>query len=205
MKLLLHSWPRHYYQSVLLSCCSYLVTALFLPGALVLTVTGGMMSVLLPAMIYVNIGGNRRSHTGLSAQPLSARQDGSRSVSAATGPVQPRDGPPRPQLPAHPANYSAGTILRGQLSARAHRHSAQDLYLDHVAGVLPGSLVDSFAGNEFGTVNRPKNSCPGRSLWPCCCSPCLPCCRWFTVTPDPSAIMEPVAGRNLWPPAVRCR
>ncbi len=47
---------NHYLQAVMAFIFLYIGTALFLPGALVLTVAGGMLFGTIPAMIYVNIG-----------------------------------------------------------------------------------------------------------------------------------------------------
>ena len=46
----------HYIQATLYFICLYVATALFLPGALALTIAGGMMFGTVPAVIYVNVG-----------------------------------------------------------------------------------------------------------------------------------------------------
>ena len=46
----------HYIQAVLCFVFLYICTAFFLPGALALTVAGGMLFGTLPAVIYVNMG-----------------------------------------------------------------------------------------------------------------------------------------------------
>ena len=46
----------HYIQAALYFIVLYMATALFLPGALALTIAGGMMFGTVPALIYVSVG-----------------------------------------------------------------------------------------------------------------------------------------------------
>jgi uncharacterized membrane protein YdjX (TVP38/TMEM64 family) len=55
-ELLLSFIRTHYLQAIFSFISLYIGTGLFLPGALVLTVAGGMMFGTVPAMIYANIG-----------------------------------------------------------------------------------------------------------------------------------------------------
>ncbi|GFO67039.1 hypothetical protein GMLC_06180 [Geomonas limicola] len=55
-ELLLGFIEEHYLEAVLCFVALYLATALFLPGALVLTLTGGMLFGTLPTVLYVNLG-----------------------------------------------------------------------------------------------------------------------------------------------------
>ena len=81
--------------------------------------------------------GNRRSNTGLSAQPFFA----GRWLQERFGQQLDRF---NRELERHGHNYllilriiPAGAFLHGQFRCRAHRNSAQDLYLDHVARRSP--------------------------------------------------------------------
>lgn len=53
---LLEFIDRHYAKAVLLYILIYVATGLFLPGALILTISGGMLFGTLPAVMYANTG-----------------------------------------------------------------------------------------------------------------------------------------------------
>ena len=152
----------HYYQSVGAFVLIYLMTALFLPGALVLTVTGGMLFGTFPAVLYVNIAAT----TGATLAFLLSRSLLGRWIHERFKRQLERFNREMgrhghnylltlrlvPVVPFFVVNYGAG------ISGIPLRTFLWTTSL----GMLPGSVVYSFAGNQFGAVESPE----GLLSWP---------------------------------------
>jgi len=151
---LLHLVQSHYLEAV---CCFigiYLATALFLPGALALTVAGGLMFGTLPAMLYVNIGASAgavlaffacRFFVGEWAQRRYRQQlDRFNKELERHGHNYLLILRILPIVPFFAVNYGAGLT----------RIPLRTFLWTTSLGVIPGSLIYAFIGEELGRVNE---------------------------------------------------
>jgi len=148
---------KHYLEAVFFFICLYLGTALFLPGALALTVAGGMMFGTIPALIYVNIGGTM----GAAFAFLAARfiiggwiQDKFRKPLGRINRELTQHGHNYllilrilPIVPHFIVNYGAGV---SKIPFRTFVWTTS-------LGMFPGSLIYAFIGKELGSVNAPQD------------------------------------------------
>ena len=135
--LLEQTVARHYLLSVLLYILLYILTALAFPGALILTVAGGVLFHTLPGAIYAGIG----AVTGgvlafvlsryLLGDWLQTRyEEQFRRFNRELRTV-------RPPLPDDGATYPRLSFLSGELFMRSHKAAPLDLHLGHGCGHLP--------------------------------------------------------------------
>ncbi|GFO58244.1 TVP38/TMEM64 family protein [Geomonas silvestris] len=162
-ELLLGFIEENYLEAVLCFVGLYLATALFLPGALVLTLTGGMLFGL-PAVLYVNLGATSGAVLAFLAarylvrdwvqrrfrEPLArlnrelAERGGSYLLTLRILPV----------LPFFAVNYCAG-ISRIPLRTFIWTTSL---------GILPGSCIYTYLGTQLRRVNEVRDLVSGRIL-----------------------------------------
>lgn len=143
----------HYALSVLSFVALYLSTALFLPGALALTVAGGMLFGLLPALLYVNVGATAGAVLAfLAARYLLGHwvQERYRDHLGQLNSELERHGSNYllmlrmlPVLPFFAVNYCAG-ISKIPLGTFVWTTSV---------GIVPGSLVYAYIGIQLRYVN----------------------------------------------------
>jgi len=156
-ELLLAFVESHYTLSVLSFVALYLSTALFLPGALALTVAGGMLFGTMPAMLYVNVGATAGAVLAfLAARYLLADwvQERYREHLVRLNSELEWHGSNYllmlrilPVLPFFAVNYCAG-ISKIPLTTFVWTTSL---------GMVPGSLVYAYLGTELRNVNAARD------------------------------------------------
>lgn len=154
----------NYWQSVAVYLGLYLSTAFFVPGALALSVAGGFLFGVFPAVLYINLaatvgsllalllsryllGGWIQEKYANSLKPLNRsleRYGMSYLLALRIIPV----------LPFFAVNYIAG-LTRIPLSTFVWTTSL---------GTLPGSLIYAFAGRELGSITRQEDIVTPRVL-----------------------------------------
>jgi uncharacterized membrane protein YdjX (TVP38/TMEM64 family) len=143
----------HYLQAVISFICLFICSALFLPGALALTVAGGMLFGTVPATIYANIGAT----AGAVLAFLIAR-------SALAGSIQQRFKAElrrfNAELSRHGANYLL--VLRMlpiapffviNYCAGITKIPLRTFIWTTSLGMLPGALIHAFIGHQLRQVN----------------------------------------------------
>lgn len=143
---------RHRPVAMLLYIGAYLATALAMPGALVLTVAGGMLFGTVPAVICANIGATLGSTLAfLVSRHLIGHwfQGRFRTQLASFNDELSRHGPHYllilrilPVVPFFVVNYGAG-LTRIRLTTFLWTTSL---------GMLPGSLIYAHAGSQLRTI-----------------------------------------------------
>ena len=147
----------HYLLSVIGFTMAFVLTAFFVPGAIVLSLTGGFLFGVIPGVIYVNIGGT----VGAALAFLSARyvmgqwiQRRYRSALKTFNEEVARHGRYYlislrvvPVLPFFLVNYLAG-LTKIPLKIFVGTTSL---------GMIPGSLVYTLTGQELETVNAAED------------------------------------------------
>lgn len=145
---------KHYVTAVVLFILTYIAqTAFSLPGAALMTLTGGFLFDSVPAALYVNIGAT----TGATLAFLSARyllRDWvERQFGHRLGAFQ--EGFARNAfnylltlrlIPLFP--FFLVNLLSGLTRVNAGTYVAAT-----ALGIIPGSLVYTFAGRQLGTIN----------------------------------------------------
>ena len=147
----------HYIQAALIFVCLYICTAFFLPGALALTVAGGMLFGTVPAAIYVNIAAT----AGAVLAFMAARF-------VIGGWIQKRFKEQlhrfNSELSQHGHNYLL--ILRilpiapfflVNYGAGVTRIPITTFTWTTSVGVIPGSLIYAFVGEQLRYVNVPAD------------------------------------------------
>jgi uncharacterized membrane protein YdjX (TVP38/TMEM64 family) len=139
----------HYLQAVFAFIGLYLCTGLFLPGALALSVAGGLMFGTLPAALYLNLGATLGSVLAFLAARFILSdwiQDRFQKQLDRFNQEMERHGPNflltlriLPLLPFFVVNYCAG-ITRIPLRTFVWTTSL---------GILPGSLIHAYIGHEL--------------------------------------------------------
>jgi len=136
---------------------AFVPTAFFVPGALVLSITGGFLFGVIPGVIYLNIGGT----LGAALAFLSSRywvgqwiQQRYSSVLKTFNEEVAKHGHYYlislrivPVLPFFLVNYLAGLT---KISLRKFVGTTS-------VGMLPGSFVYTLAGQQLETVNAPED------------------------------------------------
>lgn len=147
----------HYVQAVLTFIGLYLGTALLLPGALALTVAGGMLFGMVPAVVYVNVGAT----TGAVLAFLAARfifgdwiQARFEEQLSRLNRELARHGHNYllilrilPLIPFFAVNYCAG-LTKIRLGTFVWTTSL---------GIVPGSLIFAYIGQELRSVNAARD------------------------------------------------
>lgn len=154
---LLNFIQGHYLQAVIMFLVLYLMTALFLPGALALTVAGGMLFGTLPALVYVNIGATAGAILAFHAARFLLGgwvQEHFKKQLVHFNRELERHGPNYllvlrvlPILPFFVVNYVAG-MTRIRLTTFVWTTSL---------GMLPGSFIYAFAGEQLRHVNQAQD------------------------------------------------
>jgi uncharacterized membrane protein YdjX (TVP38/TMEM64 family) len=147
----------HYIPAVILFIVLYLMTALFLPGALALTVAGGMLFGALPAMVYVNIGATAGAIVAFQAARFLLggwMQEHFKNQLDRFNREMERHGPHYmlvlrvlPIIPFFVVNYCAG-LTRIPLKTFVWTTSL---------GMLPGSFIYAYAGQQLRHVNQAQD------------------------------------------------
>jgi uncharacterized membrane protein YdjX (TVP38/TMEM64 family) len=163
-ELLLELIEEHYLGAVLGFIGLYLTTALFLPGALALTLAGGMMFGTLPALIYVNIGATCGAVLAFLASRYLLGQwvqahyrDQLRRLNqelAARGSSYLLTLRILPVVPFFVVNYCAGLS----------KIPVTTFIWTTSLGIVPGSFVYSYLGTELRTVNAARDLVSGRII-----------------------------------------
>ncbi len=142
----------HYFRAVLIFIVLYISTAFFVPGTLMLTITGGFLFGVLPGTLYATLG----ALTGASLAFLTSRYLAGNWVQERyrfhllwlneeirrNGPVYLISLRVIPVVPFFLVNFLAGLT----------RTSYWTFLWTTFAGMLPGSVVYSFAGQQLRTV-----------------------------------------------------
>jgi uncharacterized membrane protein YdjX (TVP38/TMEM64 family) len=154
---LLNFIQAHYLQAVIMFILLYLMTALFLPGALALTVAGGMLFGTVPAVVYVNIGATAGAILAFhAARSLLGGwvQEHFKDQLVRFNRELERHGPNYllvlrvlPIIPFFVVNYCAG-MTRIPLTTFVWTTSL---------GMLPGSFIYAFVGQQLRHVNQAKD------------------------------------------------
>jgi len=161
---LLQLIKTHYLQAVISFICLYFATALFLPGALALTVAGGMMFGTMPAALYANVGAT----TGAVAAFMAARflmghwvQERFKKQLDRFNKEMSHHGHNYllilrilPIAPFFVVNYCAG-ITRIPLKTFVWTTSV---------GMLPGALIYAFIGEQLRYVAAPEDLLSGKIM-----------------------------------------
>ncbi|BFU96407.1 MAG: hypothetical protein NTNFB02_31290 [Nitrospira sp.] len=145
---------KHYVTAVLLFILTYIAqTAFSLPGATLMTLTGGFLFDSVPAALYVNIGAT----TGATLAFLSARYLLRDWVEQQFGH---RLGAFQEGFARNAFNYLLTLRLIPlfpfflvNLLSGLTRVSAVTYVAATALGIIPGSLVYTFAGRQLGTIN----------------------------------------------------
>lgn len=154
---LLNFIQGHYLQAVIMFMGLYLMTALFLPGALALTVAGGMLFGTVPALVYVNIGATAGAilafHAARSLLGGWVQEHFKDQLDRFNREME-RHGPNYllvlrvlPIIPFFVVNYCAG-MTRIPLTTFVWTTSL---------GMLPGSFIYAFAGQQLRHVNQAQD------------------------------------------------
>jgi uncharacterized membrane protein YdjX (TVP38/TMEM64 family) len=156
-EMLQHFVNEHYMGSVFIFILIFMSTAFIIPGAIIISVAGGLFYGVLLGMLYINIG----STVGATMAFLTARyligqwvqkkyhvqmETFNREID--------RHGTNYlvtlrivPVLPFFMVNYLAGLT----------RISTKKFFLTTAIGMIPGSLIYSFAGQQFSEVTSPED------------------------------------------------
>jgi uncharacterized membrane protein YdjX (TVP38/TMEM64 family) len=162
--LLEQTVARHYLLSVLLYMILYILTALAVPGALILTVAGGVLFHTFPGMMYATIGATTG---GVLAFLLSRHILGNRLQARYDAQFRQFNRELKqyghlylmaarliPMFPFFLVSYLCG--LTG-LSLRTFTWAT-------AAGILPACFVYTFAGSRIGSISSPNDLVTGRLL-----------------------------------------
>lgn len=147
----------HYIQAVLCFIALYIGTAFFLPGALVLTIAGGMMFGAFPTVLYVNIGAT----TGAVLAFVTAR-------SFVGGWVQERFKEQLTRFNAELSRHGHNYLLTLRLipiapffvinyCAGLTRIPIRTFIWTTSLGMIPGSLIYAFIGEQVRFLNAPAD------------------------------------------------
>lgn len=147
----------HYLEAVIIYMLLYLLTALILPGALALTVAGGMIFGKFPAVVYVNIAATLGGVLAFFATRLvigSWLQKRFKNQLNRFNQEMEKHGRNYllvlrilPIIPFFAVNYGAG-LTRIPLWTFIWTTSL---------GMLPGSFIYAFAGEQLRSVNAPQD------------------------------------------------
>ncbi|HEY3307103.1 MAG TPA: TVP38/TMEM64 family protein [Desulfuromonadaceae bacterium] len=147
----------HYLQAVIIFIVLYLLTALILPGALALTVAGGMIFGKFPAVLYVNIAATLGAILAFFATRLVIGiwlQKRFKSQLNRFNREMEKHGRNYllvlrilPIIPFFVVNYCAGLT----------RIPLRTFIWTTSLGVLPGSFIYAFAGEQLRTVNAAQD------------------------------------------------
>jgi len=163
---------EHYIQAVLVFILLYLLTALFLPGALALTIAGGIMFGTWPAILYVNIGATIGAVLAFYTSRFAA---GDRIQ------VRYRDQLDRFNREIDKHGYNYLLVLRMlpifpffvvNYCAGITRISIKTFIWTTSLGMLPGSIIYSYIGNQLGSINSMAEILSLKIILPLL-SPCL--------------------------------
>jgi uncharacterized membrane protein YdjX (TVP38/TMEM64 family) len=153
-EMLKHFVDKHYYISVLVFIVFYILTAFFIPGAIVSTVAGGFLFGVVMGTIYVNIG----SVSGATLSFLLSRylignqiqHKYSEQLKKFNKEIE-RHGHNylfviriTPIVPFFLTNYLAGLT----------KISLKKFIMTTSLGMLPGSIVYTFAGQQLAEINN---------------------------------------------------
>ena len=162
--LLEQTVARHYALSVLLYVLLYILTALAVPGALILTVAGGVLFHTFPGVIYATIGATTGGvlafllSRSLLGNWLQGRYDTQlRQFNCELkryGHLYVMTARLVPVFPFFLVNYLCG--LTG-LSLRTFTWAT-------AAGIFPACLVYTFAGSQIGGISSPSDLVSPRLL-----------------------------------------
>ena len=144
----------HYAMAVIIYILTYLATALFLPGALVLTIAGGMMFGILPAVLFANIGATIGSVLAFLASRHGVghwfQQRFTRQLESFNREIS-LHGPNYllilrilPVVPFFVVNYGAGLT----------RISLFTFIWTTSAGMLPGCVIYSYLGSTLRDISQ---------------------------------------------------
>ena len=156
-EMLQHFVNEHYLESVLIFILIFISTAFIIPGAIIVSVAGGLFYGVLMGTLYINIG----STVGATMAFLAARyligQWVQKRYHAQMGTFNreiDRHGTNYlitlrivPVLPFFMVNYLAGLT----------RISTKKFFLTTSVGMIPGSLVYTFAGRQFSAITSPED------------------------------------------------
>ncbi|MHB8058078.1 MAG: TVP38/TMEM64 family protein [Desulfuromonadaceae bacterium] len=147
----------HYLQAVIMFILLYLMTALFLPGALALTIAGGMLFGTVPALVYINIGATAGAILAFQAARFLLGgwvQEHFKNQLDRFNREMERHGSNYllvlrvlPIIPFFVVNYCAG-ITKIPLTTFVWTTSL---------GMLPGSFVYAFVGQQLRHVNQAQD------------------------------------------------
>lgn len=144
----------HYWVAVAVFILVYMTTAFFVPGAIVLTLVGGFLFGVLPATLYINVGASLGSvlalllsrhilgnwiqeHYAEQLKPFNrAFEQHGASYLLVLRLV--------PILPFFAVNYLAGLT----------RIPLKTFLLITSLGMVPGSMVYTYAGRQLGSIGR---------------------------------------------------
>ncbi len=182
-----HYVNGHYWVSVAVFIAIYICTAFFMPGTIVLTLTGGFLFGVLPAALYINIGATTgaviaflvsrhlagswvREKYAVQMEPLNRaveRHAVSYIIALTVLPV----------LPSFAINYLAGLT---DISLKTFIWTTS-------LGTLPGSLVYAYAGKQLGSKTARRTSSRQRPLQRFHCLPCSCFYRLSLITREDGA------------------
>ena len=156
---------KNYVLSVIVFICIYVtVTALSIPGAAVLTMGAGFLYSTIPAAIYVNIGAT----AGATLAFLFVRYIGGQWVQEKYGEKLAGF---NEELNRNGANYlltlrfiPAFPFFLINILAGLTKVSARTFIWTTAVGIIPGSLVYAYAGQEIGQIKRVEDILTGRVL-----------------------------------------
>ncbi|MBE0427025.1 MAG: TVP38/TMEM64 family protein [Nitrospirae bacterium] len=153
-EMLKHFVDKHYYISVLVFIVFYILTAFFIPGAIVSTVAGGFLFGVVMGTIYVNIGSvSGATFSFLLSRYLIGNQiqhKYSEQLKKFNKEIE-RHGHNylfviriTPIVPFFLTNYLAGLT----------KISLKKFIMTTSLGMLPGSIVYTFAGQQLAEINN---------------------------------------------------
>ena len=152
-----HFVNKHYLESALIFIFIFVSTAFIIPGAIIMSVAGGLFYGVLMGTLYINIGSTvgatmsflasryligqwvqKRYHMQLETFNREIDRHGTNYlITLRIIPI----------LPFFMVNYLAGLT----------RISTKKFFLTTSLGMLPGSLVYTFAGQQFSEITSPED------------------------------------------------
>lgn len=163
-KLLEAFVQTHYVRSVLLFMALYLSTAFFVPGAVVMTLAAGVLFGVMPGALYVNLAAaigavaafwaSRYVFGELIQQRYGRELESFNREIARHGHYYLITLRIIPVLPFFLVNYLAGMT----------KMPLGRFLWTSVAGILPGSVAYTFAGEQIGSIESPGDALSAKPM-----------------------------------------
>ena len=156
-EMLQHFVKEHYLESVLIFILIFISTAFIIPGAIIVSVAGGLFYGVLMGTLYINIG----STVGATLAFLTARYLIGQWVQKR---YHVQMGTFNSEIDRHGTNYLVTLRIVPVLPffmvnylAGLTRISTKKFFLTTSIGMIPGSLIYTFAGQQFSEVTTPED------------------------------------------------